>query len=598
MLRGHWARIIYRFKKKSMFMSNNPFDIARETLRVLAARRTPPTPDNYLTLYHEIAGTQPNAEVFPEKQLRYLANALPKHTPEQLRVSRELESCIQENNWESFREKLTSYVTNLAEAQKLTWSDLIFDLVMQLETRQPNLTQARKREALEHVLKSCTVNSEILFQRLKNLTRAWKEGKEENLPSTSTETPLAESTQPESSDFYLYLKEINRFTLAEALPVLLRDDPKLVLTAQSLAEEVEKLSNEQNIKPFLESLRKLHHEIELLAEDQNELRSSLLSLLRLLIENISELVLDDRWLHGQIEVIRNLIDKPLSQHSIDDAERRLKEVLYKQNELKNGLNDAKDALKHMLAGFVDHLADFADATSEYHDKIEHCAEKINQADNITDLGDLLQEVIHETKSIQDNAKRARDELRSTQQKVEESEARILELEKALEATSQLVRYDQLTGALNRRGLDEMFQKEIARALRHETPLCIGLLDIDNFKRLNDNLGHQTGDQALIHLANVCRETLRPQDSLSRYGGEEFIILLPDTLLEDAKAVLTRLQRELTKKFFMHGNERVLITFSAGVTLLAPEDTQESALNRADQAMYTAKRSGKNQVVSV
>ena len=204
--------------------------------------------------------------------------------------------------------------------------------------------------------------------------------------------------------------------------------------------------------------------------------------------------------------------------------------------------------------------------------------------------------MRETRTIQLNARKARDELRSTQEKVKKSEARIHELELELETTSDLVRHDQLTGVLNRRGLEDMFNKEVARAQRHDTLLCVGLLDIDNFKKLNDSLGHDVGDQALIHLANVCRETLRPQDTVARFGGEEFIILLPETPLEDASVALTRLQRELTKKFFLNDNEKVLITFSAGVTQMLPEDTQATVIKRADEAMYKAKQTGKNRVV--
>ena len=312
---------------------------------------------------------------------------------------------------------------------------------------------------------------------------------------------------------------------------------------------------------------------------------------------MTELVLDDHWLHGQIEVVRDIIDKPLSQHALDDAERRLKEVLFKQAQLKASVSEARDAIKHMLAGFVDHLADFADATSDYHDKIENCATKISAAKDISDLETVLGEVMRETRNIQINAQRSRDELRITQQQVQESEARIKELEHELAATSDLVRHDQLTGVLNRRGLEEIFGKEMARASRHETTLCIALLDIDNFKKLNDSLGHDAGDEALIHLARVCRDTLRPQDTVARYGGEEFIILLPDTSLDDATTALTRLQRELTKKFFLHGNDKVLITFSAGVTPLQANDTQASALKRADGAMYNAKQTGKNRVIA-
>jgi diguanylate cyclase len=161
----------------------------------------------------------------------------------------------------------------------------------------------------------------------------------------------------------------------------------------------------------------------------------------------------------------------------------------------------------------------------------------------------------------------------------------------------MVRHDQLTGALNRKGLEETLERELARARRRQTPLCISLLDVDNFKRLNDTYGHQTGDDALVHLARVIRETLRPHDTLARYGGEEFLIILPDTRIEDAVSALTRLQRELTKRFFLHQNDKLLITFSAGVTAFRAEERRAEAIARADAAMYQAKKAGKNRVVS-
>ena len=145
-------------------------------------------------------------------------------------------------------------------------------------------------------------------------------------------------------------------------------------------------------------------------------------------------------------------------------------------------------------------------------------------------------------------------------------------------------------------MDAGFEKEETRADRHGSSLCVALLDIDNFKRLNDTMGHYAGDQALIHLSTVIKETLRPSDSVARYGGEEFVILLPEVSLEEAATTVERLQRELTKKFFLHENDRVLITFSAGVALRAPEESQEDVIGRADKAMYQAKHTGKNRVI--
>jgi diguanylate cyclase len=192
--------------------------------------------------------------------------------------------------------------------------------------------------------------------------------------------------------------------------------------------------------------------------------------------------------------------------------------------------------------------------------------------------------------------RSRDDLQAMREKTESAEVEISKLHHELDRVSAQARHDPLTGALNRRGLDEAIQREISTARRKGTILCLALLDIDNFKKLNDDLGHEAGDEALTHLANVTRECMRPQDTLARYGGEEFVILLPDTELEQGIATLTRLQRELTRNFFLRDNLKVLITFSAGVAQLAPDEAAIDGIKRADQAMYIAKRTGKNRVL--
>ena len=101
----------------------------------------------------------------------------------------------------------------------------------------------------------------------------------------------------------------------------------------------------------------------------------------------------------------------------------------------------------------------------------------------------------------------------------------------------------------------------------------------------------------MHLTKVMRLGLRPSDVVARYGGEEFVLVLPHTPVDEAVAVVTRLQRELTRRFFLHNNERVLVTFSGGVTQWRPGEPREHAMERADRALYDAKRTGKNRVIA-
>lgn len=587
---------------------SNPSEIAREVLRQLAVRRIPPTPDNYFTLYNEIAEHPPGDEPFPEKQCKSLAAALDRSRPAQQRLARSFDEAIRDKSWERFQNTWKAFCTE-ASSEPPPWSDLIAELIRQWETHHAGLTPGKKRDSLEHVLSSAGKDPDLLFTRLKGLLTSWNQNADAggtplaDAPEMAAEDngadAVAATTAPASADNALVgeLRELFAFTLETAVATQLVESPQLVEEARTLASAVRRAQDTKALKKLLDKLKQFAFRLELLADDQRELRTGLLHLLQLLIENVSELVEDDQWLHGQIEMVRDIVTSPLSLRTIDDAEQRIKEVIFKQSQLKHSLSEAQEALKHMLAGFVDHLADFADSTSDYHDKVEACAQRIATANNIADLRTVIDEVMHETRIIQLNAQRSRDELRATQQRVRESEQRVAELQGELDKASTLVRHDQLTGALNRHGLEEAFAKETARTQRRRTPLCLAILDIDNFKKLNDSLGHDAGDAALIHLITVIKNTMRPTDLVARFGGEEFIIILPDTDLEEATTALQRLQRQLTKHYFMHENQRILITFSAGVTRYQAGEPEATVIKRADIAMYQAKNNGKNQVIS-
>ena len=593
---------------------SNPSEIARETLKQLMSRRMAPSPDNYRAIYNEIAGIADKAvDAFPERELKALLQSLPKETRPQQGLSRQLDQALKAGSFEDYRKLLVDFIKEHSAESELGWGELIAELMRQWEAKQSGLTPARKRESLDRVLAAGSKNSELLYGRLQSLSKSWSlnetlpedyaltEGGDPppaDLPPVAASAPApASAPVSRASELLPELRELFAYTLEVAVISQLADDPELAAEARAIASAVRGANSLHAMQEMLAAVKHLAYRLEFLVEDRSDLRAGLLKLLQLMIDNVTELVIDDQWLNGQIAVVRDIVARPMNLRSVHDAEHRLKEVIFKQSQLKRSLMDAKEALKQMLAGFVDHLSEFADSTSDYHDKIEICVEKISKADDIGQLEGVLAEVISETRIIQINAQRSRDDLRATKQRVEEADKRINELQGELDKASSLVRHDQLTGALNRRGLEETFEAEVSRAQRRNSPLCVALLDIDNFKKLNDTLGHEAGDGALIHLVTVIRETLRPQDTLARFGGEEFIIILPDTPLDDARKALVRLQRELTKRFFLNDNEKVLITFSAGLTDYRSDDTQATATKRADEAMYMAKKAGKNRVVS-
>ena len=589
-----------------------PSEIAREALRRLATRRTPPTPDNYRTLYHEIAGTS-ESEAFPERSLKSLAGKLPRTTPEQARFGQQIDAAIAAKDWAALAAVLTALLKAL-DTEPLNWSELIEDLLGQMERRHAGLTPARKREAVEHILESSSADPANLFERMQSLLRSWSKTAAGNDPSApaSAALPVPEvESQPRGLDMSQpavpfaatearlpggELRELLAQLVESSIGILLIDTPELADEASRLAADVRLARDGTAFAAISKRLKQFNYRLHFVSEDQAELKAALQKLLQLVIENISELVEDDKWVQGQIGMVLDLFGQPLNIRRLDDAGQRLKEVIYRQSALKKNLNEAKERLKIMLAGFVDHLASFSTSTSDYHDKIEKCADRISAANDLAELNDVIEEVMRETRVIQLNALRSRDELNLMKSRVTEAEQEITRLQAELSDTSEMLRHDHLTGAVNRKGLDETLERELARSRRRQMPLCVSLLDVDNFKTLNDTYGHQTGDDALIHLARVIRETMRPHDTLARYGGEEFLIILPDTTLADAITALTRLQRELTKRFFLHKNEKLLITFSAGVTAFREGEKQQEAIARADAAMYQAKRSGKNRVV--
>lgn len=588
----------------------NPSEIARETLKRLALQRTPPTPDNYRTLYHEIAGTAAT-EAFPDKSLKTLAAGLPRGTPEQLRFARQFETAIGDKNWSSLKAALAELLNRTA-GEPPNWSALIRELLMRMETRQAELTPARKREALDHVLGSSPA-PDLLYTRLQGLLKNWSQtaalenatAEDANEPGTVSPAPtfarveaLASATASSAGrETTSELLDLLAQLLENAIGILLTDHDELATQASHLAMAARKARASEEIAAFVADMKRFSYRLHFVAEDQSELRTGLLHLLRLVIDNINELVLDDQWLQGQIASVLELVSQPLNLRRLDDVERRMKDVIVKQSSLKKSLLDARDQIKQMLATFVDRLADFSESTSDYHDKIEHCANRISQANDISELTEVLDEVMRETRTIQLNAQRSRDELSLMRSKVSAAEREVERLQDELANASQMVRHDALTGVLNRKGMDEALESEVARAKRQKGHLCLALLDIDNFKKLNDSFGHAAGDAALVHLAKVVQATIRPEDTLARYGGEEFVVILPDTPLENAVTAMVRVQRELTKHFFLHDNEKLLITFSCGVAEVGADETAKQALERADGAMYLAKRAGKNRVMA-
>ncbi len=169
-------------------------------------------------------------------------------------------------------------------------------------------------------------------------------------------------------------------------------------------------------------------------------------------------------------------------------------------------------------------------------------------------------------------------------------------ERSQKELERMASEDPLTSAYNRRAMAEFGKREIARARRHGTPLSVILIDIDFFKKINDELGHAAGDLALIETVRRLRKNMRNEDYLGRMGGEEFLILLPDSDIQQAQVFAARIQHDFASQPMTLQEDRRSITLSGGITLLSASDLVfDDMLKRADDAMYTAKVMGRNRM---
>ncbi|MCB2426795.1 GGDEF domain-containing protein [Methylophaga pinxianii] len=174
------------------------------------------------------------------------------------------------------------------------------------------------------------------------------------------------------------------------------------------------------------------------------------------------------------------------------------------------------------------------------------------------------------------------------------EQRVLDRTKELQ---HLARTDSLTSVLNRGGLMDRLTIEVDRAVRYQHKLSLLMVDLDHFKHVNDQYGHLYGDTVLIEVATILSDACRSTDVLGRYGGEEFLLLLPETDLEDAKRLAERIRLDIEQHHFCKKDGfKISLTCSIGVTEFELDQNQESLLQSVDRMLYSAKDSGRNRVV--
>ena len=536
-----------------------PAALAKGALRRLTQAQSEPTPENYARAYAEEAGQPPPSAA--------AASAAP-----------------------------VAGIAAEAKAQGAAWAALVERLARNLERGGKQWTAGRRKDSLQRVLDGSRSDAARLLQRLQSLMAAWESDQPSDPAQTGAEDPPAEAAAEGQLGFWPVLAATLEGTVRAGLPA---SEPRAAELAAQLATLANHLASDGATPELAAQIDTVCQQARRLFAHRHHLIDELARLCQELGAGITELAEDDSWVRGQCENLQARLGDMadgISVRGVRAASAVLAETRQQQQQVRGERQAAREAIKQLLQDMLREVDELGEHAGRFESATARHAQAISSADSLQSLAGVVKALLDDTRAVQAAVNQSQNRLLTDRARAAELEAKVRELEAELRRLSDEVSTDALTQVANRRGLAQAFDAERSRAERDigtSAGLAIGLIDIDNFKKLNDSLGHAAGDLALQALAAAVRDRLRPVDHLARFGGEEFVVLLPATPADEAQQALTRLQRSLSQALFLHEGREVFVTFSAGVTAWRHGETLQIALERADEALYEAKRSGKN-----
>ncbi|MDY6974051.1 MAG: diguanylate cyclase [Thermodesulfobacteriota bacterium] len=309
--------------------------------------------------------------------------------------------------------------------------------------------------------------------------------------------------------------------------------------------------------------------------------------------------IDAKGFKEDIDFLSQKISTQIKKSKLQSLFEKYKRIIrsYIEQE-KEYLGEREAELKNIIDLLSKAIAVLNSENRDFNEKIYEQSEKMEQITLLDDIKKIRtalgQEIELMRKTVRDKQARDADQVQFLSKRVKSLQG---ELERA---ESESLR-DGLTGVYNRRGLDRHLREIVEQNTVAKSPFSMLILDIDDFKNINDTYGHQTGDRVILAMVQKCREYVRKDDFLARYGGEEFVILLPGVSLRNAKKKAKSICKGIaaTRYAINTGEEDIALSFtvSIGVSAHRKGDTVSTVTDRTDKALYAAKQSGKNRVVS-
>jgi len=258
--------------------------------------------------------------------------------------------------------------------------------------------------------------------------------------------------------------------------------------------------------------------------------------------------------------------------------------------------EERRAFLNLVIDFISQLQEMYGHTEQFDYKLSDAISGLRAGKSIEDVQELRDLLIQEAEELKEHTQSVNQQLLDSKGQLAKTSSYMELLEEELIRTRVLSQSDALTGLANRRTFFQTLEQEISRAERHHTPLSLVMFDLDHFKQVNDNFGHQIGDKVLVKVGERASLKVRKSDCLARYGGEEFVLLLPNADLASAAKTAEKIREEIASLCFKTGKETITISASFGVTFfVSGKMDQDSFIGSVDKALYRAKAAGRNRV---
>jgi len=255
------------------------------------------------------------------------------------------------------------------------------------------------------------------------------------------------------------------------------------------------------------------------------------------------------------------------------------------------MEEEKQEFSDIISGVSTLTESLELTTNSAAEKITVISSKLNKTESIDDFFTFKLDLVKELDGINIEFSNMRDEIKKNNEELKKLKTKMDELQKATE-------HDPLTGVLNRKGFERQFTSELERLKRYGSNVVLAIMDIDDFKTINDSYGHLTGDEVLKAFSDGINRIIRKNDIFARIGGDEFTLMLAECTEKETEIFFDKLYSFFNTNVYNTGSLKLKIHVSSGATNIKIEDTLESALKRADKALYVSKRQGKNRLTII